>query len=97
MALLNERMGNHLLYNFGVGGGAGADLYGTEPWSFYAKNLVHRSKYVRCFGQLFQTSSELQLVQLDIVRSHEELCLLSFQVGFYLVYECVVWGWAGLK
>jgi len=34
-------MGNHLLYNFGVGGGgAGADLYGTEPWSFYAKNLV---------------------------------------------------------
>lgn len=34
-------MGNHLLYNFGVGGGgAGADLYGTEPWTFYAKNLV---------------------------------------------------------
>lgn len=33
------RMGNHLLYNFGVGGGAGADLYGTEPWSFYAKPL----------------------------------------------------------
>ncbi|CAJ1366792.1 unnamed protein product [Effrenium voratum] len=31
------RMGNHLLYNFGVGGGAGADLYGTEPWHFYAK------------------------------------------------------------
>ena len=30
-------MGNHLLYNFGVGGGAGADLYGTEPWTFYAK------------------------------------------------------------
>ncbi|CAE7751992.1 ALG9 [Symbiodinium sp. CCMP2592] len=34
-------MGNHLLYNFGVGGGgAGADLYGTEPWTFYAKNLL---------------------------------------------------------
>lgn len=33
-------MGNHLLYNFGVGGGgAGADLYGTEPWTFYAKTL----------------------------------------------------------
>eukprot|EP00913_Durusdinium_trenchii_P008360 g7853.t1 len=34
-------MGNHLLYNFGVGGGgAGADLYGTEPWTFYVKNLL---------------------------------------------------------
>ncbi|CAE7271649.1 ALG9 [Symbiodinium pilosum] len=35
-------MGNHLLYNFGIGGGggAGADLYGTEPWTFYAKNLL---------------------------------------------------------
>lgn len=35
-------MGNHLLYNvFSVGGGgAGADLYGTEPWTFYAKNLI---------------------------------------------------------
>lgn len=34
-------MGNHLLYNFGVGGGGvGADLYGTEPWTFYAKNLL---------------------------------------------------------
>ena len=37
------RMGNHLLYNFGIGGGgAGADLYGTEPWTFYAKLLASR-------------------------------------------------------
>lgn len=35
-------MGNHLLYNFGVGGGAGADLYGTEPWHFYAKSPCGR-------------------------------------------------------
>eukprot|EP00930_Biecheleria_cincta_P056820 TRINITY_DN42867_c0_g1_i1.p1 TRINITY_DN42867_c0_g1~~TRINITY_DN42867_c0_g1_i1.p1 ORF type:complete len:599 (-),score=94.39 TRINITY_DN42867_c0_g1_i1:24-1778(-) len=35
-------MGNHLLYNFGIGGGggAGADLYGTESWTFYFKNLA---------------------------------------------------------
>ena len=42
--MFNSRMGNHLLYNFGIGGGggAGADLYGTEPWTFYAKQPVSR-------------------------------------------------------
>lgn len=45
-------MGNHLLYNFGVGGGAGADLYGTEPWTFYAKLPGRNSRVNRIVAML---------------------------------------------
>lgn len=46
------------------------------------------------FGQLFQTM--LFKTALSSVWSHEGLFLLSFQVGFYPVYQWMwVWGWAG--
>ncbi|CAJ1452906.1 unnamed protein product [Effrenium voratum] len=54
-------MGNHLLYNFGVGGGAGADLYGTEPWHFYAKNLLLNFNFVAALALPALCLAERQL------------------------------------
>ena len=82
-------MGNHLLYNFGVGGGgAGADLYGTEPWSFYAKNLVLDS-FATSVSYFKLCCSELHIGQFDHMM---DFFCSHFKLDSIQCMNVTVWG-----